>query len=151
MTTEGIDPAMHALSQTPHNVPARSPVDDALDRLEKALTVYAYARDFQQERDDLATVRRSLEQLREERDEYAERLAWHREERDAYLKGNLWVTRAAEEQSRAEAAEAENRRLTEGLREIAALDTRYGQLFYRAREKARALLSANPTDGDGAK
>jgi hypothetical protein len=45
----------------PAPVPARSPVDDALDRLEANEPEYA---------SDAATVREALERLREERDEY---------------------------------------------------------------------------------
>lgn len=108
-----------------------SDVDDALDRLERDIsflesvirsdegyteTVIAQCIDA---REDIATMRDALERLREERDTTTPLHALREKNRE--LRASL------------EAAEAEARRLTEGLREI-----------------LRSLLSASPSDGGGA-
>jgi hypothetical protein len=94
----------------------------------------------------VATVREALERLREERDE------WER-------KAPVWTAQAVEPwQRRAEVAEVENQRLTEGLREIAAIkpaqfpNTAHDnyERAIKAVRIARGLLSANPPQGDAA-
>ena len=136
------------------------PEDDALDRLAGRVPC-----SLAQRMADHATVREALEQLREER--------------DAARAGHRVLTDAQNELiEQREAAEAEVRRLTEGLREIeeytSALFTyamECEQLLGEAGielpdasrihepsvrepgelgEKIRALLSASPSDGDGA-
>jgi hypothetical protein len=140
------------MTSSPVTVPARSPVDDALDRLE--VFGRMVGRVVKPEFDaHIATVREALERLREERDE------WER-------KAPVWTAQAVEPwQHRSEAAEVEVLRLTaelklatEGLRETkAALDRERGggsplthKEYLALHERVRALLSANPPQGDAA-
>jgi len=131
-------------------------------------------------RDALSTVRSEVERLREERDEWentaraeSDGLMAHynarqaaeaevrqlREERDEaerlYDEAEISLTAM---EKRAEAAEVENQRLTEGLREISRIavngdDHAIPDPLARLdaiESVARALLSANPPQGDAA-
>jgi len=131
-------------------VPARRPVDPvlgALDRLDELVGALYDRKPIENEyRDALATVRSELERLREERDE------WER-------KAPVWTAQAVEPwQRRAEVTEVENQRLTEGLREISRIavngdDHAIPDPLARLdaiESVARALLSANPPQGDTA-
>ena len=118
------------------------PGKEALDALDRLIDYAGWATTPKSHRDAVATVRSSLSALREEN----ERL---REERDEERQSRIeYMDIARAERGAAQAAEAEARRLTEGLREIehwpfdvnktAVDDAR------EMREKARALLSASP-------
>lgn len=143
-----------------------SPVDDALDLLRG----FHRGDPFMAER--VATVRSALEQLREERDGWekiAESRALYAHKQAARMGAHasapqptpvsgvpLAATSKASEgaedgtgidtryRGRAEAAEAEVQRYREGLREIAEMGLPDQTLVV----KARALLSASPTDGE---
>jgi hypothetical protein len=131
--------------------------DDALDRLQRVLDLDGYSSDpeWQEVPEALSTVREALERLREERD-----AAWFEERRGVDAAGNptvsVWCRRCGVEHqrpehcpARREPAEAEVRRLTEGLRDLIkeapeALDQNAVWV-----DDLLDLLAASPSDGGG--
>ncbi len=154
---------MMRLGQQRDAVPARRPVDDALDRLE-ALSGPADSIRGQA----LAAVRSELQRLREElrvitneRDELYEAnwpwewvIATREKERRQAAEAEADKYRKATDQQarRAEAAEAELERLTKGLRERDELLARIldhgaaGYAEHQARRSAWISRSASPSD-----
>jgi hypothetical protein len=125
-------------------VPARRPEDPVLDALDRLVDWASWRIDRPSVELIAATVRSEAERLREERD-----AADSQVEHFKRLWGTVeaWVRQLREDTRR---LTAELKLAREGLREIEKLDGRYADLNTARHIADRALLSANPPQGDTA-